>query len=108
MSWLNDSMTYYSLKGNRIKISVDTLKFSEDVSQKIAKIVECQNQFNDEYTELPKDLRGEVKVVMKKYKIKEFTWNNPAVRITEKGYEIVSDDNSARFWLSHDLFKVYI
>jgi hypothetical protein len=28
ISWLNDSITYYSLKGNRIKLSIDTLHLS--------------------------------------------------------------------------------
>jgi hypothetical protein len=70
MAWLHDSITYYSLKGNRIKISIDSLKFSEDVSQKITKVVKSQNRFNDEYIELPKPLRGEVKTVYKKFKIK--------------------------------------
>lgn len=70
MAWLNDSITYYSIKGNRIKISIDSLKFSEDVSHKITKVVQSQNRSNDEYIELPKHMRGEVKAVYKKFKIK--------------------------------------
>ena len=88
---------------------METLKHSEDVCQKLRRIVDCQNRYNDEYVDLPQlQNASNAKSVFKKYKIKEYQWTQPIVKLTTKGYEVVSDDNNAKFCLSLDLYRVYV
>lgn len=70
MAWQHTKISYYSLKGNKIKLSLDSLHHSPDASAKVAQIVSLQNRYNDEYIELPVGFVNDYERVLKKYKIK--------------------------------------
>lgn len=49
LTWNKESLTYSTLKGNRIQIHIESVHQNDDLSSKLARIVEKENRYNDNY-----------------------------------------------------------
>ena len=111
LSWSKDNITYYSLKGNRVQLNIESIHHSQDLSTKVVKIVNKVNKYNDCYIDLTSELQhlGKPKQIYKRYKIEQYSWEQGIVRTNSDGnYEVTSDDFNATVSLSKDLYLVHI